>query len=373
MRVVYVSTLARGGPVSHLLDLAPRVAALGVDVRVACADGGVAGAFRARGVDAVPLSSPVRSKWDVRGASALWPLLADADVVHTHDRRAGLFARVLGRARGAAVVHTYHGLPEEIAVELGRDDGYRDPSVSALRRAWLRGGYLRIEGALAMLGVVVVPSAAMAAYLAAAGVPRARLRVIASGIDVVRAEPGGRHDPPVVATMANLERWKGVDVLLDACALVARERRLRVDVYGDGDERGALEAQAARLGVDVTFLGHVVGARDRLVVDADVVVVPSRAENLPVAALEAMAAALPVVATRVGGVPELVDDGVTGFVVPPDDAPAMAAAIGKVLADDDLRVAMGRSGAARVASRFSADGTARALVDLYEQRCASSR
>ena len=363
MRVTYVTTLERGGPVSHLRAVADRVAQLGVDVRVVG-----------------PGDVPVRSKWDVRGALGLWSQLAGADIVHTHDRRAGLFARVLARMRGAAVVHTYHGLPEEIAVELGRDDGYRDPSVPPLRRAWLRGGYLRVEAALALLGVVVVPSEAMASYLAGAGVPRSRLRVIPSGIDVVRtAPPPVRHDPPVIAVMANLERWKGVDVLLDACGLHLHAGGthlhaggMHVDVYGDGTERRALEGQAARLGVDATFHGHVAGARERLL-EADVLVVPSRAENLPIAALEAMAAALPVVATRVGGVPELVDDGVTGFVVPPDDPAAMAAAIAKVLADDELRAGMGRAAAARVAERFSAEGMARKLVDLYGERCASSR
>jgi glycosyltransferase involved in cell wall biosynthesis len=357
MRVVYVSTLKRGGPVSHMEALAARVAGLGVDVRVVR-----------------PSDAAVRSKWDVRGALALWPALAGADVVHTHDRRAGLFARVIGRARRATVVHTYHGLPEEIAVELGRDPGYRDPAVPPLRRAWLRYGYLRIEAALALLGAVVVPSEAMASYLAGAGVPRSRLRVIPSGVDVVRAvPPASRHDPAVVAVMANLEPWKGVDVLLAACAQLPPGAKVHVDVYGDGSARGALERRAQQLGVDVTFHGHVPGAPARVLETADVVVVPSRAENLPMAALEAMAAALPVVGTRVGGVPELVEDGVTGFVVPPDDAPAMAAAIAKILADDSLRVAMGKAGAARVADRFSGDGAARRHVVLYEELCASSR
>lgn len=357
LRVVYVSTLERGGPVSHMHALAERVAALGVDVRIVG-----------------PRDVGVRSKWDAHGALGLRPLLAGADVVHTHDRRAGLFARVLAKARGAKVVHTYHGLPEEIAVELGRDDGYRDPLVSPLRRAWLRGGYLRIEAALALLGAVVVPSEAMASYLASCGVPRSRLRVIPSGVDVVRTAPRPTlHDPPVVAVMANLERWKGVDVLLDTCGthLNAGGTHVHVDVYGDGSERGALEVQAVRLGVDATFHGHVAGARERVAESADVVVVPSRAENLPMAALEAMAAALPVVATRVGGVRELVEDGVTGIVVPPDDPGAMAAAIAKVISDDTLRVAMGAAGAARIAARFSADGVARRLVDLYGELCGS--
>ncbi len=116
-RFVYVSTLDHGGPLSHLRDLVPRVAA-GADVRVVCATDAIAAAFGADGVPAEVLE--VRSKWDVLALRRLWRLLADADVVHTQDRRAGFFARPLARLRGAVVVHTYHGLPEDLAVRVGR-------------------------------------------------------------------------------------------------------------------------------------------------------------------------------------------------------------------------------------------------------------
>jgi glycosyltransferase involved in cell wall biosynthesis len=368
MRIVYVSTIDHGGPVSHVLDLAPRIAARDHDVHVICANDAIAARFRALGLGATPV--PVRSKWDARGGSDFWALVAGADVVHTQDRRAGLFGRVLARARSIPVVHTYHGLPEEIAVELG-DDAYRDPTVHPARRAWLRYGYLRIEAMLAYLGVVVTPSHAMARYLIGAGVPRGRIRVIPSGADVVREEPPPtRHDPAIVIAMGNLEVWKGVDVLLEACARLPLAAR--VELYGDGAARASLEAQAARLGVDARFHGHVRGSRDALL-DADVLALPSRADNLPVTVLEAMAAAVPVVASRVGGVPELVDDGVTGMLVARDDVNGLAAALTKVLSDDALRVSMGRAGAARVRALFSADDVTDRFLDLYAERCASSR
>src|SRR5439155_3026609 len=110
MRVVYVSTIERGGPLTHLKQLAPRVAAEGMDVHVLCGSEQVAQSFRALGVSAEAV--PVTHKLDVRGAAALWPHVQGADVVHTHDRRAGLFGRLVGRARSAHVVHTLHGLPE---------------------------------------------------------------------------------------------------------------------------------------------------------------------------------------------------------------------------------------------------------------------
>jgi hypothetical protein len=103
--------------VSHLLTLAPRVAEEGVDVHVLCFTDEVAEEFRRRGVPATVV--PVRHKLDLIGAGRLWPHLEHADVVHTHDRRAGLLARPQGRLRGAHVVHTLHGLPEEIATWVG--------------------------------------------------------------------------------------------------------------------------------------------------------------------------------------------------------------------------------------------------------------
>lgn len=366
LRVVYVSTLEHGGPVSYVLDLAPRVATAGADVRVVAASEQAAARFRRAGLTASAV--PVRSKWDLRGALDLWPALAGAQVVHTQDRRAGLFARPVGRLRGARVVHTYHGLPEDIAVRVGRAGPPPGPPPSRLRRLWLFGGYLRIESALALLGAVVAPSVAMAEFLAAAGLPRRRVHVLASGIDVRRSVPPPAHEPPVVATVANLERWKGIDLLVEAVAGLG----VRLEVYGDGTQRGALEAQATTVGADVRFHGRVDDARDRLLA-ADLFVLPSRAENLPVSVLEAMAAALPVVATRVGGVPELVQDGVTGRVVAPDDAGALCAAIREVLGDEPGRVAMGRAGAARAAECFDAAAAGARMLELYGELCASSR
>lgn len=366
LRVVYVSTLEHGGPVSHLLDLAPKVAAAGAQVRAVVANEAVAESFRRAGVATTVVL--VRSKWDVGGALALWGALGDADVVHTQDRRAGLFARPVARLRGAQVVHTYHGLPEDIAVRVGRTGPPPGPAPSAVRRLWLFAGYLRIESLLARLGSVVVPSHAMAGFLDGAGLPAERIRVLPSGIDVRRSEPAPSSSPPVVVTVANLERWKGVDLLVDAVATLP----VRLEVYGDGTERAALEAQARRVGADARFLGRVADVRDRLAA-ADVFVLPSRAENLPISVLEAMAAALPVVATRVGGVPELVEDGVTGRVVAPDDAAALAGAIAEVLGDENARVAMGRAGAQRVRERFDAAAAGARMLARYEELCESSR
>ncbi len=366
MRVVYVSSIPRGGPLSHLLQLAPRVAGLGAEVLVLCADERLAGAFRERGVKAAAL--PLRHKLDLAGALRGWDRV-NADVVHTHDRRAGLLARPLARARGARVVHTLHGLPEEIAPRLGRDGAPAGGEAPGLRLAWIVHGYLRIEAALSRLGTVVAPSHAMLRFLVEHGFPARRLRWIPYGI-----EPRAATSPPgggslVVGTAANLEPWKGIDVLLDACARV--DAPLVLEVFGDGGERASLESRAARLGVDARFHGFVADLPARLG-GLDLFVLPSRGDNLPLAVMEAMAAGLPVVATRVGGVPELVADGATGLVVEPDDVAALAGAIGALARHPGQRRAYGEAGARRMRECFAPEAVAQRMVALYRELCGGS-
>ena len=365
LNVVYVSSLARGGPVSHLRILAPAMARTGASVRVVCLDEAVGKAFRAAGVDAY--AAPLRDKWDVRGAARIWPLLKGADVVHTQDRRAGLLVRPAARARGALVLHTYHGLPEQIAVRLGRDGHVRtSPGASAAQLAWLLHGYLRIEALLAKFGFVVAPSRAMAGFLAAHGLPRDRIHVVQNGIDVPprsRRRPQSSGKRFVVGTAASLEYPKGVDVLLAAVRELGED--VSLEIFGDGSWRARLERESGEYGLSARFHGHVEGLPQRLR-DLDVFVLPSRAENFPVAALEAMAAGLAVVATRVGGVPELVVDGETGILVEPDDPAAMSAAIARLAGDPGSRAALGAEGRRRVEALFSSDRMAERMRALYE-------
>jgi glycosyltransferase involved in cell wall biosynthesis len=362
VKVVYASSLERGGPLTHLLDIAPRVARMGPEVLVLCASDQIAEEFRARGVDARAL--PLRHKFDFRGAARLWPALGDADVVHTHDRRMGLLARVQARLHGAACVHTLHGVPEELVGLVGRSDEGPAPNVSRARSAWPRYGLLGTEAVLARLGTTVVPSEALRRFLLAHRFPRSRTIVIPNGVPLRRTEPADRHKRFRVATAGNLEHWKGVDVLLEACARV--ETPLHVDVFGEGALRLDLERHAARLGVDATFHGWVTNILDRLC-EIDLFVLASRGESFPIAVLEAMSVALPVVATRTGGLPELVADGQTGLLVEPEDVLGFAAAIERVARDEELRLRLGRAAAGRVGQRFEAGAVAREIADLYRR------
>src|SRR5205807_1114759 len=134
--------------------------------------------------------------------------------------------------------------------------------------------YLRIEAALTALGDVVVPSHAMADFLAAHGLSRRRLHVIPNGVAAVGGSEPRSRPGFTVGTAANLEYWKGIDVLVDACRLAGP---LRLEVFGDGAERARLERQARDAGVDARFHGFVADLPARLG-SLDAFALPSRAE-----------------------------------------------------------------------------------------------
>jgi glycosyltransferase involved in cell wall biosynthesis len=362
VKVVYVSSLTFGGPISHLLDLAPSIAKLGVEVKVVCFGKELASRFAELGVEAV--SIPLRHKLDLPRAAAIWPQLAGADIVHSHDRRTGLLVRPEARMRRITAVHTLHGVPDELWVADESRGLMVPPGASRAQLAWLRHGVLRMEAALSHLGAVVVPSHALARYLVEHGFPASRLTVIPNGVELRRSRPGPAHDPVAIGTAAILEHRKGIDVLIEACARV--ETPVRLEVFGDGSLREELSEQARAAGIDHHFHGHVTDIRERLL-DLDIFVLPTRAENLPIAILEAMACALPVISTRVGGISELVRENETGILVDPDDCPALAQALERLARDPDERERFGRKGAERIASHFSADEVARRMLCLYEE------
>jgi glycosyltransferase involved in cell wall biosynthesis len=368
MKVVYVTTIERGGPIAHLQTLVPAIAATGVSVHVVCASAAVAATFREAGVECSVL--PIKSKRDVLGARRLWPVLREATIVHSHDRRAGLFARPQARLAGAKAVHTLHGVPEEIAVRLGRSVSHELPGTTKLRAAWFRWGYPRVETLLASLGHVIVPSQALADFLADHGLARERIHVVPHGVRPAADRRSEPHSGPLrLVTSAALEYWKGIDLLLAAAARVPGD--LHLDVYGDGSLRGELARDARERGLDAAFHGFVPAAHERLA-DADIFVLPSRGDNAPMAILEAMAAGLPVVTTRVGGIPELVADEETGLLVAPDDAAELAHAIERLAVDPELRARQGARAVARVAAEFSVERAVTSTIAVYEELCASS-
>jgi glycosyltransferase involved in cell wall biosynthesis len=165
--------------------------------------------------------------------------------------------------------------------------------------------------------------------------------------------------------VANLRPEKGHDVLIDAMAARPELRRLQLDFAGDGPCRANLEARARRRGVAdrISFLGER-GDIPALLDRAHLFILPSRTEALPNSLMEAMAAGLPVVASRTGGICELIDDRVTGILVPPGDAGALADAIVRTIADPVRAAALGAEARSTVSARFGMSRMVRGFTDI---------
>ena len=199
------------------------------------------------------------------------------------------------------------------------------------------------------------------------GVSMASLGERAAGAETVRDELGVAADEVLVVTVANLRRHKGYPDLLEAAAhLAAAGTNVRFVAIGQGPLADELRARATQLGLDdatFTFLGYRADA-PRYVAAADLFVLASVVEGLPIAVVEALALGVPVVATAVGAVTDLVTDGVDGLLVAPGQPGALANALGALAGDPDRRRAMGEEGRRRAAA-FGIDPAARRHEELY--------
>ena len=206
------------------------------------------------------------------------------------------------------------------------------------------------------------------------GIPEARVRLIPNGIAPlstaqtdVRRELGIAPDASVLGTLAVLRPEKALSVLVEAAQrLVPSFPELRVLVAGTGPEEEQLREMIRRLGLEhaVTLLGFREDVAGVLAA-VDVAVFSSDREGSPLAVLESMAAGKPVVATNVGGVPDLVRDGIEGFLVPPRDPTALADAVARLLRDRPLRDRLGRQARDRQQEHFSIDATIARVEALY--------
>jgi len=198
--------------------------------------------------------------------------------------------------------------------------------------------------------------------------------IVHYGLPAPPAPPSRDHDRPLrLLAVGRLEEQKGHDLLIEAFASVARDNTaLRLLISGEGSRRGSLADLASDLGVadKVQFLGWRSDV-EVLLAAADILVHPARWEGFGLVILEAMAAALPVVATRVGAIPEVVIDGETGLLVDQEDARGLAVAIRSLLHDNERRVRLGRAGFDRLREAFSPDRMAAGTVAVYRRALAA--
>lgn len=349
-----VLSLDTGGLERIVVDLVREGRRLGQRVSVLCLErpGTLAPQAEALGARVVCLDKPPGLRLGVRPQARAVLRELRPDVLHTHQIGPLFYAGPVARGAGVrVVVHTEHTNGFRMA---------RPGFVRSQRMAWL--WWWSARHARKFFCVSADVAAEMSARRL---VPGRKLEVMLNGINTepfrepvdraaVRQSLGIPADAPVVGTVGRLNEVKRQDVLLRSFA------RLRADVpsarlvlVGDGPLRGDLEALAAGLGVaDAVYFAGYQPHPERFLAAMDVFALTSRLEGLPLAVLEAWAAGLPVVASAVGGVPDVVADGRTGLLFPSGDEAALTGLLAGLLADRARAAALGAAGRDEVLAKY---------------------
>jgi glycosyltransferase involved in cell wall biosynthesis len=364
------------GPAANLLQFQRAASALdsGNDIRLtvaafqrgrsSSAPSELSTAADAAGVSLIGIRE--RFRFDIDAAAAIRRLIQtlQPDIVQTHSVKSHLLVRLSGHARGTAWIAFHHG--------------YTRPD--AKMAVYNQCDRMSLRGA----DRVVAPARAFVAEIAARGVPRDRIAVVHNAVEIhpdldlqigaarhrLRARLGVARHERVVVAIGRLSQEKGHADLVDAVARLRAQSPslpLRVLVAGDGPERPALARRAASGGVAdaISWLGFVPRAQ-QLYAAADVAVLPSHSEGSPNALLEAAAYRLPIVATDVGGVSEILEHRHSGLLVPPRRPDALASALREVLVDTLRAGEMARQARRIVESRHDPRLRARVLIALYQ-------
>jgi len=363
----FLDSLEVGGTETQAVELALRMSASAYDVTLGClrVKGPLLEKLKGSGV-ATREFHPAGGLDSPRGLYQLARLAAylrreKIDVVHTHDLWTNLMGVVAARMAGVPAIVSSRR-------DLAHFDWYQGS-----KRNWLR----RIQN---LSGVVLANATPIRdALISEDGFAPEKLRVIHNGVDTAKFQRGrrdrerlfpGTQNQKLVVLVGNMHTdVKGHPWLIDAAPAVLREfQETRFVFAGDGDSRPAFEEQVATLGLQGSFM--FLGRRSDIpdvLASSDIAVLPSRAEGLPNAVLEYMAAGLPTIASRVGGNAELVEDGVTGLLVPPEDSSAIAAALLRLLRDPDLSRKMAENGRKVAVENYSFERLIREVDALYTE------
>jgi glycosyltransferase involved in cell wall biosynthesis len=363
IRVVEVmATGTNGGAQEHVFSLVSRLSPARYDVRVvSLSHGSSVRRLQRAGLEASVIDEPD----DRLAVLALADELADfePEVVHNHMFR-------------AEVVGT------RAALQLGEKGCRRPGVISTVHSSRIRCVEDRetLRQLTPLMDRLIVVSKAIEHKVADEGRRGAPVNLIYNGVDLQRynhqqpcctlhEDYGIESEAPIVGVVARLEPEKGHRTLLDAWpSVLAAVPAARLLVVGEGSERDSLESQADILGISdrVVFTGR----RDdvpAVTAALDVSVLPSYREAQGLSVLEAMALSRPVVASAVGGIPEMIEDGVSGLLVPPGDPVALAGAIVRLLIDHPFGDTIARRGHELVHDRFCVELMVKAICDLYDE------
>ncbi len=351
-----------GGTEGQLLEIASRLDRHRFDVTVCVLKGHdvITRELGERGVRVIALGG--KGKWDVRVLSRLWRAIRQEqpEVIHAFLFFANLASRVLGRfLRVPVLISSYRGVDVET--------GWLYQLIDRWTARWAR-------------AMTCCSEAVRRSVIPRIGGDNGKYVTIHNGVDLerftgsaplTRAELGLREGIPVIGTVCRLdEPVKGLTVLLEATARLTRQAEgpgCQLLIVGEGPADHLLHERVGKLEMAerVVFAGM---RRDieRLLPVLDVFVLPSLTEGFGIAIVEAMAAGRPVVATQVGGIPEVVVHLDTGLLVPPGDADALAAAIEAILRDPNRARALGARGQRRAREKFSIELTVKRHEELYE-------
>jgi len=365
-RVLHCMRAPVGGLFRHVLDLAREQAERGYDVGIiadsATSDSLTTQRFAALepqlklGLKLMPMDRrPGLGDFTAARAVTQHAYSIGANVLHGHGAKGGAYARIAGRSlrakqRPASVFYTPHG-------------GTLNYKPNSFEGAI----YLKAEKVLGRLtnGIIFESDYARRKYDALVGIGHVPYRVVPNGLSPGDFTP---HTPNADASdflfIGELRDIKGIDVLLDALKRVSQHRPVRAVIVGSGPDGDKLKEQCRQLGLDgsVTFPGAMPAARAFPL--GRCLVVPSRAESFPYVVLEAGAAGIPLVATNVGGIPEILGAG-AGRLIPAGNAEALAAALDAKLSDPLTARDEARALNARVAELFTVEAMTTAILDFY--------
>jgi glycosyltransferase involved in cell wall biosynthesis len=366
MNIVHLTASTfHGGPERQMLGLAHHLPQAYQSVFLSFAEGGRCRQFlstvRHHGFEAVALTYDTPRLW-----SAVREILGhleriDADILCCHGYKANVLGRIAARRYKIPVIAVSRGwTAENLKVRL----------------------YERLDRFhLSWMDQVVCVSEAQAARVRRAGVRPERTRVIYNAIDPTRFhEPDARYRAKllryfrqprsyIIGAAGRLSPEKGFEVLVRAAERVLHQQPSTGFVlFGEGPERARLQKQINAAGMGQSFaLAGFRADLDRFLPHFDLLVLPSYTEGMPNVVLEAFAAGVPVVATAVGGTPEIIEDGVSGYLVPAGDGETMADRILQALDDPDALPDMGRKGRMSVQEKFGFATQAELYRELFEQ------